>query len=287
MRCPCSASESDVSLGVIGLFLLQLVADTAEDGGSGFHVPSIAEFFPPSLFFEGTLFEFNRIMLVRVVMTVALILLFWLGTRNLSLVPGRAQSLVELLLGFVRDQIVGEILGEKGRRYVPLITTIFFTVFAMNIAGILPLLNIAGTSVIGMPLVLALWVYVMYLVGGVAKHGLGGYLKASLFPPGVPWYMYVLITPIEALQVFVFRPATLALRLLANMMAGHLMLVLCFSATQFLLFEGGGLIKLTGGLTFVAGLGITLFEILVAVLQAYIFALLATVYLNMALEEEH
>ncbi len=121
----------------------------------------------------------------------------------------------------------------------------------------------------------------------MAKHGVGGYLKASLFPPGVPWYMYVLITPIEFLQVFIFRPVTLALRLLANMMAGHLMLVLCFSATSFLLLEGGGAIKLTAGLTFVAGFGVTLFEILVAVLQAYIFTLLTAVYLNMALEEEH
>lgn len=268
-----------------------MIVPRAAHGGEeegGFHVPSISEFFPPAIFGEGEIFEFNRIMLVRIIMTAVLILLLWLGTRKAALVPGRGQNLVEIAVDFIRVQIGEQILGRHhARRYVPLLTVIFFGVLAMNIAGIIPLLNIAGTSVVGMPLIFALWVYVMYLAAGIRQHGLGSYLKISLFPPGVPWYMYALITPIEFLQVFIFRPATLALRLLANMIAGHLMLVLCFSATQFLLFEGGGLIKITGGLTFVAGLGVTVFEILVATLQAYIFTLLTAVYLNMALEEEH
>lgn len=257
------------------------------EGEGGFHVPSISEFFPAAIFAEGTIFEFNRIMMVRLIMVGVLVLLLWLGIRNLKLVPSRGQSLVELGFNFVKVQIGEQILGHHAKRFVPLLVTIFFGVFAMNIAGIIPLLNIAGTSVVGLPLLFALWVYVMYLTAGVRKHGLGGYLKISLFPPGVPWYMYALITPIEFLQVFVFRPATLALRLLANMIAGHLMLVLCFSATHFLLFQGGGLIKITGVLTLVAGIGVTVFEIFVAGLQAYIFTLLTAVYLNMALEEEH
>lgn len=232
-------------------------------------------------------YAINRITIVRLVMTVVLILLFWLATRRAKVVPGRAQNLAEMGLQFVRVQIGEEILGHNARKYTTMLSVIFFGVFAMNIAGVIPLLNIAGTAVVGMPLVFAAWVYVTYLVAGVGRHGLGSYLKLSLFPPGVPWYMYVLITPIEFLQVFVFRPVTLALRLLANMMAGHLMLVLCFSATSYLLLHGGGAIKGAGALTFVAGLGVTVFEILVAVLQAYIFTLLTAVYLNMALEEEH
>ena len=263
------------------------LASPEDEGGGGFHVPSISEFFPPAIFWEGTIVEFNRIMFVRVVMTAVLVLLLWLGVRKAKMVPGRGQNLLEMVLEFVRVQIGEQILGQNARRYVPMLTVIFVGVLAMNLSGVIPLLNIAGTSVVGMPLLFALWVYVMYLAAGVSRHGVGGSLKSSLFPPGVPWYMYVLITPIEILQVFVFRPATLALRLLANMMAGHLMLVLCFSATQFLLFSGGGFIKVTGGLTLAAGIGVTLFEVLVAVLQAYIFTLLAAVYLNMALEEEH
>lgn len=258
-----------------------------ETSEGGFHAPSISEFFPPAIFGEGTFFEFNRVMMVRVIVTVLLILVLWLATRKAKLVPGRAQNLIELGLHFVRVEVVQGIMGANGKRFVPMITTIFFAVFAMNLAGIIPGLNLAGTSVVGLPMLLALWVYVTYLWAGIAKQGLGGYLKASLFPPGIPWFMYLLITPIEILQVFVFRPLTLALRLLANMIAGHLMLVLCFSATSFLLLESGGLIPITGALTFVAGLGITLFELVVAALQAYIFALLTAVYMNLAVEAEH
>ncbi len=269
------------------LTVLPLAASDHEGSGGGFHAPSISEFFPPAIFGEGTIFEFNRVMMVRVIVTALLILLLALATRNAKLVPARAQNLVELGLQFVRVDVAEQIMGHNAKRFVPMITTIFFGVFAMNVAGIIPGLNIAGTSVVGLPVLLALWVYFTYLWTGVAKQGLGGYLKSSLFPPGIPWFMYILITPIEALQVFIFRPLTLALRLLANMIAGHLMLVLCFSATSFLLLEGGGLIPVTSALTFVAGLGITLFELVVAALQAYIFALLSAVYLNLAVEAEH
>jgi F-type H+-transporting ATPase subunit a len=134
---------------------------------------------------------------------------------------------------------------------------------------------------------LALWVYVMYLGAGVRAHGVGGFLKNSLFPPGVPWPLYVLLTPVEFLQVFVLRPVTLAIRLMANMVAGHLMLVLCFSATQFLLFEASGGLKPFGALTLLGGFAITLFEVFVAALQAYIFVILTAVYLSQSIESEH
>jgi F-type H+-transporting ATPase subunit a len=109
----------------------------------------------------------------------------------------------------------------------------------------------------------------------------------SLFPPGVPTFMYVLLTPIEFLTVFILRPATLALRLMANMVAGHLMLVLCFSATQFFIFEATGAMKVFGALTFVSGFALTLFEVFVAALQAYIFVVLTAVYLSLSIEDEH
>jgi len=160
-------------------------------------------------------------------------------------------------------------------------------VLAFNITGVVPLLNVASTSLIGMPIVLALWVYVMYLAVGIKKFGLGGYLKNNLLPPGLPPVLYILVTPIEALQVFLFRPATLALRLTANMISGHLILVLCFSGTQFFLFGATGILKGAAVISLTAGIAFTLFEILVAVLQAYIFTLLSAVYLNMAVEEEH
>lgn len=226
-------------------------------------------------------------ILVRVIAAVALVLLFVLAARSAKVVPSRGQSLAEMVLDFVRINIAQEILGKDARKYVPLLTTIFCAILFFNITGVLPFLNIASTSLIGLPLMLAAWVYVMYLGAGIKRHGLGGFLKISLFPPGVPVFMYVLLTPIEFLQVFILRPATLALRLMANMVAGHIMLVLSFSATQFFLFEAGPALKAFGALSLTAGIAFTLFELLVAALQAYIFALLAAVYISMSLEAEH
>ena len=229
----------------------------------------------------------NRIILVRIVAAAVLCLLFIVAARRAKLVPGRGQNIAEIGLDFVRVNIAQETLGHNARRFLPMLTTIFFAVLFFNITGVIPFLNIASTSLIGMPIVLALWVYVMYLGVGIKKFGLGGYLKNSLFPPGVPKILYVLIAPIEAIQVFLFRPLTLALRLTANMIAGHLILVLTFSATHFFIFEAGGVLKAASALSLAAGVAFTLFEILVALLQAYIFTLLAAVYLNMSVEEEH
>src|SRR5690554_3938123 len=127
----------------------------------------------------------------------------------------------------------------------------------------------------------------MYLGAGVKQHGFGGFLKVSLFPPGVPPFLYVLLTPVEFLTVFILRPATLALRLMANMVAGHLMLVLCFGATHYFFFEAVPAMKAFSALTLVGGLAITLFEVFVAALQAYIFVVLAAVYINLSVSEEH
>ncbi|MDN4474838.1 F0F1 ATP synthase subunit A [Demequina sp. SYSU T00192] len=253
----------------------------------GFHAPSIAEFFPPAIFGDGTIYEFNRIMLIRVIAAVALLAVFWIAASRAKVVPNRFQGGIEFLLDFVKDQIVEPVMGHEGKKFLPFLTTLFLSIVAFNITGVIPFLNIAGTSLIGLPLVMALWVYVMYLFQGVKKHGLGGYLKNSLFPPGVPWPIYFLLTPIEALQVFILRPATLALRLAANMIAGHLLLVLCFAATQYFFFEAAGAMKAMGAVTFAAGFAFVLFEIFVALLQAYVFTMLSAVYLNMALEEEH
>ncbi|MFC8599647.1 F0F1 ATP synthase subunit A [Isoptericola sp. NPDC057191] len=289
MACPPSGGasgpydlrENPLSTPAIPLLL-------AAEGDGEFHAPTVADFFPPAIFFEGTPFEFNRIMLVRVIAAIFLLTVFVIAARRAKVVPGRFQNIVEMILDFVRNSIAIEVLGqENGRKYFKLIATIFCTVLVMNITSVVPFLNIAGTSVIGLPIVLAAWTYVMYLSAGVKAHGVGGYLKNSLFPPGVPKALYLLLVPIEFLQVFILRPATLVIRLLANMVAGHLMLAICFTATSFFLFDSAGAMKLFGAGTFVAGFAFFLFEIFVAALQAYVFAILTAVYLNMSVEAEH
>ena len=100
----------------------------------------------------------------------------------------------------------------------------------------------------------------------------------------MPKAIYILLTPVEALQVFILRPATLVIRLLANMMAGHLLLALCFAATSYLFFETSAVrSRRFGAVTFVAGFGFLLFEVFVAALQAYVFAILTAVYLQMSI----
>ena len=239
------------------------------------------------MLFIGTPFELNRIMIIRIIVMIAIILFFWLALRKRSMIPGRAQSLAEMGLDLVRVNIAEDLLGKKdGRRFLPLLTTIFFLVLVMNITGIVPAMNIAGTSLIGLPLILAVVAYVTFIYAGVKKHP-ATFFKNALFPPGVPWPLYIIVTPIEFVSTFVLRPVTLTLRLLMNMIVGHLLLVLFFLATSFFFFEADGLFKLFGIGTFAFGIVFTLFEVLVAVLQAYVFTLLTTVYIQLALADEH
>lgn len=258
------------------------------DPEGGFHPPTIEEFFPPAVALAGTPFELNRIMLIRLLAMAVIVMVFAIYVRRARLVPGRGTGTVEYALDFVRVQVAELILGKQdGRRFLPLLVTIFFLVFALNITGVIPLLNIAGTAVIGMPLVLAVVVYITFIVAGIRANGALGYFRSTLAPPGIPAPIYLLYTPIEALSVFVLRPATLTIRLLANMIAGHFLLVLCFSGTNYLFFEAGAPLAGFGILTLAFGFAFTLFEILVALLQAYIFALLTAVYINSSLHAEH
>ncbi len=282
-RAPLHAPKQEIALLANAVNLL---VPTATDDGE-FHGPSIEEFFPGALLFEGTPFEINRIMLVRFVAVAALLLVFWLGTRSMRIVPGRFQSIVEMGLDFIRVNVADDLLGKKdGKRFLPILTSIFFMVLFMNITGIIPGLNIAGTSVIGVPLVLAIVSYVTFIYAGI-KQSPKNFFKNSLFPSGVPWPVYIIVTPIELISTFVIRPVTLTLRLMMNMIVGHLLLVLFFAATQFFIFNLGGWYTLLGVGTLAFGFVFTLFEILVAVLQAYVFTLLTAVYIQLAVAEEH
>ena len=239
------------------------------------------------MLFEGTIFEVNRIILVRLLAVVALVLVFWLGTRKMRMVPGRFQGTIEMALNLVRVNIAEDLLGEKdGKRFLPLLTTIFFLVWFMNVTGIIPGLNIAGTSVIGMPLVLAIAAYLAFVYAGLRKHP-GAFLKNALLPPGVPWPLYVIVTPIEFVSTFILRPVTLTLRLLMNMVVGHFLLVLFFSSTHFFILYSDSWMAFFGIGTIAFSIAFTFFELLVATLQAYVFTLLTAVYLQLALAEEH
>ena len=123
-----------------------------------------------------------------------------------------------------------------------------------------------------------------FIIAGMKERGAGTFFKEQLFPPGVPWPIYIIMTPIELLSTFIIRPVTLTVRLLANMLSGHMLLVLCFLGTHALYFSmGGGLGIGLGTVTLVAGILFTVFELFVACLQAYIFALLTAAYIQLSI----
>lgn len=266
---------------------------SGEDGsdGGGFHGPSIDEYFPPAIFFEGTPFELNRVMLIRIIVVIALALIFLLGTRRMKVIPGRGQAALEAVLGFVRNSIVIQTLGEKdGKRFMGVIMTIFFVTLGMNLTGVIPPFLLAGTAVIGLPMIMGVLAWVLFIYAGIKKHGFGGYAKASLIIPGVPVVLVPMLAALEFLSTFILRPVTLTLRLLMNMIAGHMLLVLAFSATHFFLFTllaDGNPLGLMGIGSFAIGFAFTLFELFVAALQAYVFAILTAIYIQLAISDGH
>lgn len=278
-----------MSCGACPLSIATTLLLAAEEGGEGFHAPSIADFYPDALFGVGSFVEFNRILLVRVIAALVLVSIFVIVARRARVIPTRGQSVVEMLLDALRSTVIYNVMGEKeGKKFEKLLLTLFLGIFAFNITGVIPGLNVASTGLIGLPLLLAIIVWVTYLTAGVRRHGTLGYVKHSLFPPGVPIVLKPLIAAIDALQVTVLRPATLALRLTINMVVGHLLLVLTYSATQYFWVQAAsGLNYAYGLLTFLGMIFITCLEIFVAGLQAYIFIMLSAVYINMAVADEH
>ncbi|KZM76071.1 F0F1 ATP synthase subunit A [Nocardia terpenica] len=235
------------------------------------------------MLFEGTPFELDRLMLIRILMSAVLIGFMLVAFRRPQLVPRGVQNIAEYGLVFVRDQICDEVLGkESGKKYFPLIATIFFSVLFLNFSSIIPFLNISSNARIGMPLVLAVIAYIAFNYIGIKKYGFWKYMRSSIVVPNVPPVMHVLLIPIEFISTFILRPFTLTVRLMANMLAGHIMLVLFFSATQFFLFDGAAWMKGLSPFSLVGGFAFTLFEMLVIFLQAYVFALLTAVYIGLA-----
>lgn len=255
--------------------------------GTGFEPPSISEFFPPVALFANTPFAMTRINIIQVVMVLVLAVFFMSAFRKPRFVPAGLQNFGEIALDFVRVHIAEEILHSKAAKFTAFLTTLFWMIFAFNITGFIPPMQIAGTSVVAVPFVLAVATWAMFNFAGVKRHGFLRYVGNNVFPPGVPKALYILVTPIEFVSTFLLRPMTLTIRLLANMMSGHLLLVLFFSATSYLLTSDNLILRPIGLVAYAAGLGSTLFEVLVAFLQAYIFTLLAAVYIEGALADSH
>jgi F-type H+-transporting ATPase subunit a len=204
------------------------------------------------------------LMTVAVVLITALIVL---GTRRRALVPGRWQSLAELSYEFVADMVETNV-GHGGREFFPFIFTLFMFILFANFLGLIPY-SYTVTSQIVVTFALAAFVFIGVTIIGVAKHGFQ-FLRLFV-PQGVPAPLLLLLVPIELLSYFI-RPFTLAIRLFANMLAGHTMLAIFagFAASIGIL----GILPLGIDILLIA------LELLVAALQAYVFAILTCLYLS-------
>lgn len=248
------------------------------------HQPGVGDFFPEAMIWEGTVFEVNRLVIARILAAVVVCAVVGIVALRVTKVPTRGQAAIEVVAEYVRRNIGIELMGNKrGRRYAITLAVIFFGVFAMNLTGIIPGINIAASSVMSVPLVFAVFAYVAFVAAGIRERGGMRFFKEQLMPAGVPKLMYLLLTPIELFSTFVVRPCSLAIRLLANMIAGHILLATCYFGTQSLLVATGGL-KIISVATFAGAIAVTAFELFVALLQAYVFTLLTAVYIKMSVE---
>jgi F-type H+-transporting ATPase subunit a len=219
-------------------------------------------------------------------MLVALVVIFGfmaLGMKR-EVVPGRWQAAAEGLTGFIDDMVKVNI-GPEGKKFVPYIFSLFTFILVSNLLGLLPLSIVPGvhsfttTTQFTMTGVLAILSFSIVLVVGFWKHGLHFF---SLFvPAGTPWYILPLIVPIEFIS-FLVRPFSLGLRLFVAMLAGHVLMDV-FGSFIVSGFNGGPIGWGVGALSFLFIVGIGALELLICAIQAYVFALLTTLYLNDAI----
>lgn len=238
----------------------------------------------PDFALKNTPFGMNKIFLIYMLAALFTILIFVLGNKK-RMVPTGLQNLAEVSVEFIEDGIARETMDIEYKRYVPLLTALFFFIFFTNIFEIIPVFQMPASARIALPLFLALAVYLVWIGAGIASHGPLGFFKHMLIPPGVPVGLLPIIVPIEIVSNFLVRPFSHMVRLFANLLAGHILLVTftvlsasLWTAKWYAVFLP---LPVFGVIFFVA------FEILVSFLQAYVFTLLTGVYINSAASHEH
>lgn len=228
-------------------------------------------------------FGVNKVVLLMWISALLVIAFYMAAARKRQLVPTGVQNIAESAIDFVREGIIMQTMGADGLVFTPFLLTIFSFVLVCNIWGIIPFAQMPVNARIALPMFMALLVWVLYNVIGIAKQGPIGYFKNIMFPPGVPKPIYLLLSPIEFVSTILVRPFSLAVRLFANMLAGHLILV-SFAVLATALWDATYIGAVAPGAMLVA---LTGFEILVAFLQAYIFTILTAVFIGGALHPDH
>jgi F-type H+-transporting ATPase subunit a len=247
--------------------------------------PPVSHLFEwPSIWLDGTPLAINKTVLIYLgSLLVTLIIFVLAGRPRDSLVPAGVQHVAESGINFVEESVVMQTIGEDGKKYLPFLTSMFFFVLFSNITEVIPLIQFPANSRMAVPITLAILVWLIYNFLGIKHQGVVGYFKNSLFPPGVPVALMPLVAVIELVSTFIIRPFSLAVRLWANMVAGHLLLV-SFAVLSAALWETT---YAGAALPFAMLILMTAFEILVSVLQAFIFTILTAVYIGGSIHPEH
>lgn len=229
----------------------------------------------------------RTVFLILLAMVIVVALLFF-GLRKKQMNPSKFGVTIESLMSFVRDDISIGIIGPEGVKYYPWLLSLFLFVLVGNLFEVTPLINFPITSRMAIAGGLSLLTWVIFVFVGLKKNGFR-YVGALMWPTTVPIALRPLVGLIEVVSTFFLRPLTLAVRLFANMVAGHLMLTLLLVSGWVFMSSVGeiGIRALIGVPWFVFGLGIYVFEIIVAVLQAYIITLLSAVYVESSIHIEH
>jgi F-type H+-transporting ATPase subunit a len=249
--------------------------------------PSVEDFYLPSIlpWDVADNYWFTKITVLIWLAVAAIIIFFLASYRKPQLVPTKKQWLAESAYGFVRNNIAVDMIGPRGVAFAPYLTVLFMFIIVNNFFGILPFVQISPMSHIAFPAILAVISYVMFIYVGVKHHGFVKYFKHALIPPA-PWFILPLLIPIEFFSNFLVRPFSLAVRLFANMFAGH-MLLLVFTLGGFAMISANGFLAPISVLSWVLTIALTFLEFLVICLQAYVFTVLTASYVQGALADEH
>jgi F-type H+-transporting ATPase subunit a len=227
----------------------------------------------------------NKVVVLMWISVVVVFGLMYAGSRKKALVPAGIQNVAESAVDFIHNGIILETIGPDGMGYAPLLFTMFTFIFALNMWEIVPFAQMPVNARIALPLLLAVMVWFIYNIVGIAKQGFFGYFKSAMFPPGVPWPLYILVAPIELVQIVIVRPLSQSVRLFANMLAGHLLLT-SFAIITASLWSLSLLIVIWPA-SLALLIALTGFEVLVSFLQAFIFTILTAVYIGGSMHPDH
>jgi len=228
-------------------------------------------------------FAVNKVVLEMWLAVIVVGAFYFIAARRKALVPTGVQNIAEMAVDFVQNGIILQTMGPEGLAWTPFMLMLFSFIFVLNVFEIIPFLQMPVTARMALPMFMALLVWVLYNAFGIAKQGPWHYLKSSVAPPGVPKAMYLLVVPIEFITHFFVKPFALALRVFANLLAGHLILI-TFAVLSTALFTSTKVGAVLPGALLIA---LTGFELLVSFLQAYIFTILTAVFIGGAMHPEH